>query len=267
MLMTAHEIPEWWPKRVHTWANHTFAHYCESGLQEKELVLLLTDKRMEAAKKILTTRPKRAKRGTPQIPDHDWVPPAYLDCFDDQLIGFLTHAWQARGIWRNWHNRRPDNRKAELGELKIACDSLLVHLEREKFAATWALELPESNGRSISTGQARYQSLREMLRSISVTIAHSGKWLESGLPGQSEEEVSKLPRAAHPKHYAPYDVERAEEIFVVRYLSENAQKLFGRLQHEPVAIATRVLFDLADDREENEKYVGRVMELWKERPR
>src|SRR5450631_4029779 len=110
-------IREWWPKRVHAWANHTFTNHCKTGKQREELERLLTDNRMEAVKEILTTLPLRAKRGMPKLPNDEWVPAEYLDCFDDPLVGYLVTAWTARGYWRDMHDRLPDNRQAELEAL------------------------------------------------------------------------------------------------------------------------------------------------------
>jgi hypothetical protein len=218
---------------------------------------------MKRVKVLLLTPPKRRMPRTPEIPDLEWVPAEYLDCFDDPLINFLTQAWQARGIWRSMIGRLPDNRKAELDELKTGCESLLIHLEREHFSATSALGITASDSASFRNGHARYLSLLEMLRSISGAVSHSGKWLESGLIGESDEDLRDRPSGVHPYAYAPQDVENREQIYVSRFLSEHTQKTFGLLHHEAVAITIAVLFEL-DDRKG--KLAGTVEERWKTNP-
>ena len=240
---------------------------------------MLTDPRMEAVAKELNPPPKksnpRSKKSSIRkkhqtsdnevekykIPDPDIY--VYDVWTDDPLVGFLTHAWAVRETWRNTHDKPKGYRKIELRQLKTACDTLHDYLNRDEFIATFALGFDKSGSHSLNDGQTNYLTLLKMLRRISNTLGRERKWHESGLMGLNEEEL-KQHEPVYPKVYAPYlDGEKSEEIFVIRYLSENMKKLFGKLHHDVVAITATVLLELPD----NPNLTDRVADLWKHRPR
>ena len=251
--------PKWWPERAYGFASHHLYKNAH-GARKKEIFRLLTDKRMKAVVEKLTPSPrKKEQRGTMSTKQEitrtmsnerdmdavghlDWFT-ACLDATKDPLSLFIFHASNIRGFWRDSHDQPLDYEDAYLRRLKSACDTLLDYLEHKKDKMSRVVKSARLGDGPIEAEKAKHQSLVQMLHRISDFAAKGSSGLyrelfnrisEAGIVGVYEEEFDRLSKLSklEPHHPIQYVTKlrskTAEEVYVTRYLSENANFLLQK---------------------------------------
>lgn len=237
------------------WARTFTSGPIPNGIHLNDLIRLLTDKRMKVVAQKLG--PHNRKRNTisksaqpEEIPEFvlrilekEDIDPTW-EFSRDPLVEFLELAWWAPAYWQTLIARSKPTYSNFSNPLSQLANTLLLHLDKHRHIATTAL-----------SSSLRYQYLTDDLRQIAAFDVMEN--LRRSLY-VDDQEFSDL-FSARAEDFVPYHgIDKALEVFVIRYLTGASIRLFRAPHRQVVANTATVLLNLDPPLE-----TSRVVEVWK----